>query len=102
MPVNEKLRDAAIDALFEAILLLRSVDECYAFFEDICTVGELKAIAQRLQVAKMLDAGQTYDEIAAQTGMSSATISRIKRCLHYGADGYRLILERLKARERDG
>lgn len=93
--VNEKLRDPATDRLFEAILSLRSVEECYRFFEDVATISEIKALAQRLEVAKMLDAGKTYEEIVDVTGASTATISRVKRCLYYGADGYRLVLERL-------
>lgn len=94
MPINEKLRDELTDRLFEAILSLETVDECYRFFEDIATIGEIKALAQRLEVAKMLDAGMTYEDIVAATGASTATISRVKKCLHYGADGYRIVLER--------
>lgn len=100
MPVNEKLRDPLTDKLFEAILTLRTVEECYRFFEDLATIGEIKALAQRLEVARMLDAGMTYEDIVARTGASTATISRIKKCLHYGADGYRLVLERTKEQER--
>jgi TrpR-related protein YerC/YecD len=94
--INEKIRDPFVDGLFEAILLLNNVEECYSFFEDITTIGELKALAQRLGVAKMLERNCTYTEIAETTGASTATISRVKRCLNYGADGYKLILERLK------
>lgn len=94
MPINEKLRDELTDKLFEAILSLETVEECYRFFEDIATIGEIKALAQRLEVAKMLDAGMTYEDIVAATGASTATISRVKKCLHYGADGYRIVLER--------
>jgi TrpR-related protein YerC/YecD len=93
--VNEKLRDELIDKLFEAILTLKTVDECYRFFEDLATISEIKALAQRLEVAKMLDAGMTYEDIVAATGASTATISRVKKCLHYGADGYRIVLERV-------
>lgn len=93
--VNPKLKDGLTDQLCDAVLLLTSREECYQFFEDICTIGELKALAQRLEVARMLDAGHTYDEIVARTGASTATISRVKRCLHYGADGYKAVLERL-------
>lgn len=96
MPVNEKLREPMTDRLFDAILTLRTVDECYRFFEDLATVGEIKALAQRLEVAKMLDAGMTYEDIVAATGASTATISRVKKCLHYGADGYRIALERVR------
>jgi len=93
---NSKLKDFFTDKLFEAILLLESEEECYQFFEDICTVSELKSIAQRLEVAKMLAGENTYTDIASETGASTATISRVKRCLNYGADGYKLILEKLK------
>lgn len=95
MPMNEKLRDDLTDKLFEAILTLETVDECYRFFEDLATISEIKALAQRLEVAKMLDAGMTYEDIVAATGASTATISRVKKCLNYGADGYRVVLERI-------
>lgn len=91
-----KLKDPLNDKLFEAILSLKNTDECYKFFEDICTVAELKSLAQRLEVAKMLENNKTYGEIAESTGASTATISRVKRCLNYGADGYKLVLSRLK------
>lgn len=94
--MNSKLKDPLIDRLFEAVLCLQSDDECYRFFEDICTVAELKSIAQRLEVAKMLEANHTYGVIAEKTGASTATISRVKRALNYGADGYKLVLQRLK------
>jgi len=97
MSFNQKLRDDATDKLFEAVLTLKSVDECYRFFEDLATIGEIKALAQRLEVAKMLDEGLTYEDIVATTGASTATISRVKKCLHYGADGYRIVLERVKS-----
>jgi TrpR-related protein YerC/YecD len=96
MPINERLRDELTDQLFEAILRLKTVEECYMFFEDIATVGELKALSQRLAVARMIDEGKTYEEIVAETGASTATISRVKKCLYFGADGYRLVLERGK------
>jgi len=92
----EKLNDPYVDMLFEAILLLQNREECYRFFEDICTIGEVQSMAQRLQVAKMLKEGRTYTEIAQATGASTATISRVKRFLHYGANGYKMILERLE------
>ncbi len=98
MPVNEKLKDPLVDRLFEAILTLETVEECYRFFEDVATVSEIRALAQRLEVAKMLDAGMTYEDIVAATGASTATVSRVKKCLHYGADGYRLVLERIRQR----
>jgi TrpR-related protein YerC/YecD len=94
--LNSKLQDEFTDQLFEAILLLKNKEECYKFFEDISTVNELKSLAQRLEVARMLNDGYTYEEIAETTGASTATISRVKRCLNYGADGYQLILERMK------
>lgn len=93
---NAKLRDPATDAFFAAVLALRDAEECYRFFEDVATIGEIKALAQRWHVARMLDAGHTYDDIVAATGASTATISRVKKCLQYGADGYRLVLDRLK------
>lgn len=96
--VNPKLKDELNDQLCEAVLQLETVDECYQFFEDICTISELKALAQRLEVARMLDDGHTYEEIVERTGASTATISRVKRCLLYGADGYRVILGRLSGK----
>ena len=96
MDLNSKIRDENTDKLFNAILLLNDVDECYNFFEDLCTISEIKALAQRLEVAKMLKSGITYTEIAEKTGASTATISRVNRCLNYGADGYSMIIERLK------
>lgn len=96
MTYQSRLKDDMTDKLFEAVLLLENNEECYRFFEDICTVGEIKAMAQRLEVAKMLALDKTYTEIAEATGASTATISRVKRCLYFGADGYQLILKRLK------
>src|SRR5437660_11096413 len=92
--VNPKLRGPLADHLFRAVLQLRTVEECYRFFEDLCTIGEVKALAQRFDGARMLDAGNTYEEIAARTGSSSATISRGGRFLDYGADGYAPVLKR--------
>ncbi|MFO7636784.1 MAG: YerC/YecD family TrpR-related protein [Clostridia bacterium] len=94
--MNEKWKNKQLDDLFEAILKLKTPEECYMFFEDICTVSELHSIAQRLEVAKLLQEGAKYGDITKMTGASTATISRVGRCLHYGADGYRLILERLR------
>lgn len=93
--VNPKLKSKQNDQLCDAILTLQTVEECYQFFEDICTISELQAMSQRLEVARMLQAGHTYDEIVASTGASTATISRVKRCLNYGADGYKIVLDRL-------
>ncbi|NMW85876.1 TrpR-like protein YerC/YecD [Peptoniphilus sp. AGMB00490] len=95
MIYDSKIKSKEIDGLFEAILLLENLEECYRFFEDICTVKELQAIAQRLQVVKLLVKNKTYHEIESETGASTATISRINRSLNYGADGYKLILTRL-------
>ncbi len=85
-----------MDQLFQGIVSLRSVEECYVFFEDICTVSELLAIAQRLEVARLLSEDTKYQEICEKTGASSATVSRVGRALHYGEDGYAMVLERLK------
>ena len=94
--MNEKLKDEATDLLFQAILSLKTIDEGYAFFEDLCTVAELKSMAQRLHVAVMLQQGFTYTDICHKTGVSTATISRVNRALEYGADGYKLALSRLQ------
>lgn len=101
MAVNEKLRDHLHDQLFRAILELKSVDECYEFFEDICTIQEMKAISARLELARMLKAGDIYEDIVQKTGASTATISRIKRCLVYGSGGYEKILSRMAEKEPD-
>lgn len=82
--------------LFEAILALRDREECRAFFQDLCTVAELKALAQRMEVAQLLDQGFIYNDILQRTGASSATISRVNRALQYGADGYKTVLPRLE------
>lgn len=98
--MNSKIKDEMTDKLFEAILLLENIEECYNFFEDICTISEIKALAQRLEVAKMLRGKKTYSEITEKTGASTATISRINRALNYGADGYKTILDRLYNKNR--
>ena len=95
MSYNSRIEDKEIDKLFEAILKLESSEECYRFFEDICTVTEIKSIAQRLQVAILLRQKKTYNFIENETGASTATISRISRALNYGADGYNMILDKL-------
>ncbi len=92
----QKLRNEEIDKLFEAVLALKSVEECYAFFEDACTIKELKEIAQRFQVACALDAGRNYQEVNKETGASTATICRVNKCLNYGNEGYRTVIDRLK------
>ena len=91
----KKLKNKDVDALFEAILSLKTVEECYAFFEDACTIKEIIEIAQRLKAAKMLRNGVNYVEISKETGMSTATISRVNKCLEYGNGGYNIVLDRL-------
>ena len=93
---DSKIKSKRMDELFKAILTLENIDECYEFFEDICTVNELLSISQRWEVARMLDKDITYNEISAATGASTATISRVNRCLNYGAGGYRRVLDRSK------
>ena len=87
-----------LDMLFQAILELENIDECYKFFEDIATITELKAISQRIQVAKMLKEKRVYTEIAEATGASTATISRVNKCLNYGQGGYDLVLDRINSK----
>ena len=94
--MNKKLQTESVEQLFRAILTLENVEECYAFFEDVCTIQELQSISQRFNVAKMLTEKQTYLDIAKQTGASTATISRVNRSLNYGCDGYELVFERMK------
>ena len=96
--LDERIRNEQVDDLAEAMLAIQNREEAYLFFEDIFTIKELQAVAQRLAVARMLRQKVTYQEIAEKTGASTATISRVKRCLNYGADGYRLVLERLKTK----
>ncbi len=96
MAYDSRFKREDIDELFKAILLLKDEEDCYRFFEDICTINEIHSIAQRLQVAKLLSENKTYSEIENITKASTATISRINKCLVYGSDGYRRILERLK------
>ena len=91
----KQLRNKDVDALFEAILSLKTVEECYSFFEDACTIKEIIEIAQRLKAAKMLRNGVNYVEISKETGMSTATISRVNKCLEYGNGGYNIVLDRL-------
>ena len=92
---SSKIKNEQTDGFFEAVLQLKNMEECYRFFEDICTVKEIQAIAQRLEVVKLLVQNKTYHEIEEETGASTATISRINRSLNYGSDGYKLVLERL-------
>lgn len=100
MSTNSKYKSKQLDELFEAILLLKTKEDCYKFFEDACTVRELNSIAQRLEVAKLLKIRKTYNEIEKETGASTATISRVNRSLHYGADGYDLVMDHLIALNR--
>ncbi len=97
--MNPKLKSPSMDRLFAAIRTLKSQDECYAFFEDLCTVNELLSLSQRFDVAQMLREKETYLEIAERTGASTATISRVNRALNYGNDGYDLVMDRLKKTE---
>ncbi len=101
MTFNSRIKSAQTDSLFEAILKLETQEECYRFFEDICTIKEVQAISQRFEVAKLLKQNKTYNEIESETGASTATISRINRSLNYGADGYRLIFEKLGIIEKE-
>ena len=97
----KQLKSEPVDHLFEAILTLKSKEECYSFFEDLCTVNELLSLSQRFEVATMLREHKTYLEIAEQTGASTATISRVNRSLNYGSDGYELIFERLADKQQN-
>ena len=90
--MSRKIRTEAVDSLFDAVLSLKSREECYTFFEDVCTINELLSLSQRFEVAK-----KTYLEIAEKTGASTATISRVNRSLNYGNDGYDMVFERLQA-----
>ena len=100
MAYESKYRREDIDELFDGILTLRDREDCYRFFEDICTINEIHSIAQRLQVAKLLSEKKTYNEIEKVTKASTATISRINKCIVYGADGYRRVLDRLNDEEK--
>ena len=97
--MNRKLKDEDMDILFRGILKLKTVDECYDFFEDLCTISELRAMVQRFQVARMLDEGRIYSDIVQETGASTATISRVNRSLNYGNDGYELIFDFLSEKK---
>ncbi len=92
-------KDSQTDALFRSILRLESVEECYQYFEDLCTIKEIRDLSQRLEVARLLDQGSSYQQAGEATGASSATIGRVKRCLNYGSGGYRLLLDRMKEGE---
>ncbi|QTX32884.1 helix-turn-helix domain-containing protein [Aminithiophilus ramosus] len=94
--MTEKWKDRLTDQLCQSFLALKDSAEVYSFLEDIATIGEIRALSQRLEVARLLSEGHTYPQIAQQTGASTATISRVKKFLEYGADGYKLVLERIK------
>ncbi|MBM7553414.1 YerC/YecD family TrpR-related protein [Thalassobacillus pellis] len=96
----DKLRGKTLDQLFESILALESVEECYRFFDDLATMNEVQSLAQRLEVARMLREGYTYHKIETETGASTATISRVKRSLNYGNDAYQMALDRLAHKDR--
>ncbi|AXI00061.1 hypothetical protein DV702_10230 [Sporosarcina sp. PTS2304] len=91
----DKIRGEQIDQLFKAILELQDLEECYQFFDDVCTMSEVQSLAQRLDVAHKLRLKKTYDNIQQETGASTATISRVRRCVDYGSGGYNLMLDRL-------
>ena len=95
----DKLRGKALDQLFESVLSLKDMEECYRFFDDLCTMNEIQSLAQRLEVARMLREGKTYHKIESETGASTATISRVKRCLNFGNDAYAMVLDRVHAEE---
>jgi TrpR-related protein YerC/YecD len=95
MQIN-KLRGKELDQLFQAILSLNDLEECYRFFDDLCTINEIQSLSQRLDVARMLREGNTYHKIEVETGASTATISRVKRCLNFGNDTYEMVLKRIK------
>ena len=99
--MSKNIRRTEVDHLFEAILTLKDKEECYTFFEDVCTINELLSISQRYEVAKLLREGQTYLDISNATGVSTATISRVNCSLNYGNDGYDLVLERVNEQEAE-
>lgn len=94
--MNEKLRDEKTDLLFRAILSLDNLEECYRFFEDLCTISEIQEMSRRMTAAQLLSDGYIYNEIADQTGLSTATISRVNRSLIYGCDAYDMVFGRMK------
>ena len=98
--MNDKLKDKNLDDLFDAVLTLETREECYNFFEDLCTILELKSLSQRFQVAKMLNEHHVYSDIVNETGASTATISSVNRSINYGSDGYRVVFERLKNKDK--
>lgn len=99
--MSKKIRTEAVNALFDAVLTLKDREECYKFFEDVCTVNELLSLSQRFEVAKMLTEKKTYLEIADRTGASTATISRVNRSLIYGNDGYEMVFARMEDKKTE-
>lgn len=97
--MSKDIRTPAVDHLFEAILCLKDKEECYTFFEDVCTINEILSLSQRFEVAHMLRQQKTYLDIAEKTGASTATISRVNRSLNYGNDGYDMVFARMKKSE---
>ena len=97
--MNKKIRTSAVETLFEAIIQLKSVDECFDFFEDLATINEILSLSQRFEVARMLTEKKTYLEIAEKTGASTATISRVNRSLNYGNDGYDMVIQRIQEKK---
>ena len=97
--MNKKIRTSAVETLFEAIIQLKSVDECFDFFEDLATINEILSLSQRVEVARMLRQHKTYLEIAEKTGASTATISRVNRSLNYGNDGYDMVIQRIQEKK---
>ncbi|MBQ8419599.1 MAG: TrpR-like protein, YerC/YecD [Clostridia bacterium] len=100
MSNNNKLKDERTDYLFKAILTLNTLEDCYAFFEDLCTISEIQEMSKRILAARLLKDDYVYSEIAAKTGLSTATISRVNRCLKYGSDGYLKALEAVELQEK--
>ena len=100
MTEKNSRKNETVDALFDAILSLESREECYAFFEDLCTVKEISDMAQRLEAAKLLLGGRTYAQIVKEVKISTATISRINRCIQYGTGGYQSVIEKISAQEK--
>ena len=97
--MSKDIRTDAVDRLFEAILTLQNKEECYTFFQDVCTINEILSLSQRFEVARMLRESKTYLEIAEKTGASTATISRVNRSLNYGCDGYDMVFARMQSRK---
>ena len=98
--MSKNIRNEATDGLFEAILNLQNMEECYIFFEDVCTINEIQSLSQRFEVARLLREKKTYLEIAEKTGASTATISRVNRSLNYGNDGYDMLFRRMAKAEK--